>query len=271
MTTVLCRAEMGYVRPGTSGLDGNAVEVAIHDGRAADLPGWRDCGFELLDHPSSIDDWVDDDRIASVHYAEVEEVARSLTGCDAALVSDHVKRHAVADKRPREQAPVRLVHSDFAANYQEVVRGAYYGVKGRGAATLARSGLTAEQIERADRIVMVQFWRNLGPAEMDLPVAFCDSRTVRPDEARPFPYTGYIAGGRTFDAIAIVAPPDPGRHRWYTFPAPTADEVVAFRTYDTELVAANETWFTPHSAYRDPDPSRSPRFSIELRVMCLWL
>jgi hypothetical protein len=51
------------------------------------------------------------------------------------------------------------------------------------------------------------------------------------------------------------------------------DDVVAFRTYDTDLVANGETYFTPHSAFRDPDvalgePARS---SIELRATCLFI
>ena len=83
---------------------------------------------------------------------------------------------------------------------------------------------------------------------------------------------GYVAGGRAFDALAIVAPGQPSTHTWYTFPEMTPDEVVAFRTYDTELVRDGRTWFTPHSAFRDPDVElgRPARSSIELRVMCLY-
>ncbi len=194
-----------------------------------------------------------------------------MTGSDFALVADHVKRTADA-QREREQPPVRLVHSDFAADYADIVRRAYHGVRGRGAATLARSGLSADDVENASRIVMLQLWRNLGPAKMDLPVAFCDNRTVTPAEGRPFPYTGYVAGGRAFNALAIVAPDSPSRHGWYAFPEMTPDEVVTFRTYDTELVRNGKTYFTPHSAFRDPDVElgQPARFSIELRVMCLF-
>jgi hypothetical protein len=247
--------------------------VEIRDGRAADLPGWSQCGFELLRHPSAVTDWTDDDEIATVHYPEVEAVASRLTGCDVALVSDHVKRTAQTAKRDREQSPVRLVHSDFAENYADVVRSSYRGVRGRGAATLARSGLSADDVENARRIVMLQFWRNLGAAKMDHPVAFCDGRTVTPAEGRPFRYTGYVAGGRSFDALAIVQPSGPSDHAWYVFPEMTADEVVAFRTYDTDLVGEGKTYFTPHSAFRDPDVEvgNPARFSIELRVMCLFL
>lgn len=267
------RATLNYAAADGSLQHLTGIDVDIRDARSADLPGWQDCGFELVRHRSHVADWTDDDHLAEVHYPEIEALARSLTGCDAALVSDHVKRSAAVDKRPREQAPVGLVHSDFAANYADIARGAYREVHGRGVATLARSGLSSDDIEGAHRIVMMQFWRNLGPTKMDLPLAFCDARTVTPAEARPFRYTGYVAGGRVFDALAIAVPDDTDAHRWYTFPELTIDEVVAFRTYDTDLVRAGVTHFTPHSAFRDPEvePGRPARFSIELRVMCLFL
>ena len=265
---------MAYADP-TGGLAGGEVEVTIRDGRtAADLPGWVQCGFERVDHPSAMVDWTDDEEVAEVHYGEAEALARSLTGCSAALVSDHVKRSGEppSARRPREQTPVRLVHSDFAANYEDVVRHAYDEVHGRGAATLARTDVSADDVRAASRVVMLQLWRNVGAPKMDLPVAWCDARTVTPAEVRPFPYTGYVAGGRSFDALAVLAPDPPDRHGWYAFPSLRSDEVVAFRTYDTDLVRAGETWFTPHSAFRDPEvPEGAPaRFSIELRILCLF-
>jgi hypothetical protein len=269
---VFCRAELNYAsREGA--LAGCPVTVDVRDGRRSDLPGWRDCGFELLDHPSTVRDWTDDEELATVHYAEVEALARVATGCDAALVSDHVRRSAEPVRRPRDQVPVRLVHSDFAADYEHVIRPAYHDVKGRGAATLRRAGVTADQIEQAARIVMLQFWRNVAEPKMDFPMAFCDARTVTPAETRPFHYTGYVAGGRSFDALAVLAPDRPDRHGWYTFPEMTADEVVLFRTYDTGLVGRGETWFTPHSSFRDPEveAGRPARVSVELRVLCVYL
>src|SRR3954454_20634926 len=255
--TTFCRTTMNYAAAGGGeGLQPGPVDVEIRDARAADadLPAWTEAGFELVaDHHSAVTDWTDDVEIAGVHYAEIEDLARRLTGASHALVADHVKRTADQAKREREQSPVRLVHSDFAAGYDDIVRTSYREVRGRGAATLARSGLTSDEIERAPRIVMMQFWRNLGAPKMDLPVAFCDNRTVTPEETRPFHYTGYVAGGRSFDALAVMTPTDPAQHGWYVYPELTADEVVAFRTYDTELVKEGKTFFTPHSAFRDPD------------------
>jgi hypothetical protein len=104
-----------------------------------------------------------------VHYPEAEALARRLTGCDFTLVSDHVRRRAAQDGTRREQRRVRLVHSDYAANYDKVVRGAYRGARGRGAAALARNGLSAEDLETVSRIVVLQLWRNTGPAKDGLP------------------------------------------------------------------------------------------------------
>ncbi|MDQ3106566.1 MAG: hypothetical protein M3Q68_02020 [Actinomycetota bacterium] len=269
--SIWCRAPLTYANR-SGGLAGGEVTVEVRDGRAAALPGWETCGFELVTECSSVVDWKDDEEIASVYYGEAEDLARRLTGCSAALVSDHVKRSAETVRRDREQSPVRLVHSDFAANYEDVARHAYDTVHGRGAATLARTGVSSHEIGSAGRIMMLQLWRNLGEATMDLPVAFCDARTVTPADTRPFPYTGYVAGGRSFDALAVVAPPEPADHAWYAFPSMVADEVVAFRTYDTDLVRAGRTWFTPHSAFRDPgvELGAPARVSIELRVLCLF-
>jgi len=264
---------MNYV--GAGGLRGqpHPLEVEIRDGRSDALPGWRDCGFERLDHRPAVTDWTDDDEIAAVHYPEVEALARSITGFEHALVADHVKRNAEEAKRKREQHPVRLVHSDFADDYGDIVRKNYRDVHGRGAAALARAGLTSDDVATARRIVMLQLWRNLGAPKMDLPVAWCDARTVTRDEMVPFRYTGYVAGADAFNAVAIREPSDPDRHHWYTFPELRVDEVVAFRTYDTDMIPAGTTYFTPHSAFEDPDvkPGHPSRFSIELRLVCLEL
>lgn len=269
--SVFCRARLNYAHG--AGLGGEVVEVEVLDGRRAGLGGWRECGFQLLDHPSAMVDWDDDAEVAQVHYGEAEQLARRLTECDLAMVSDHVRRRAVTAGEGRSQSPVHLVHSDFAAGYDQVIRTAYRDVKGRGAATLARTGARPQDVENARRVVMMQMWRNLGPARMDYPVAFCDARSVTPSEARPFRYTGYVAGGRSFDALAIERTERTPRHRWYAFPDMTPDEVVAFRTYDTDLVDAGATYFTPHTAFHDPrvDPGNPGRTSIELRVLCLYL
>jgi hypothetical protein len=84
--------------------------------------------------------------------------------------------------------------------------------------------------------------------------------------------TDYAGSGSNFDALGIVVPEVPSRHEWYTFSELSQDELLAFRTYDTDLVRDGKTWFTPHSAFRDPEVAigEPARTSIELRATCLF-
>ncbi len=137
---------------------------------------------------------------------------------------------------------------------------------------LERNEVTSDDVVDATRLVILQFWRNIGEPKMDFPLAFCDARTVSPADGRPIPVTDYAGSGVDFEALAVLAPTDAAPYRWYTFPELGRDEVVAFRTYDTDRVERGETWFTPHSAFRDPDVDvgRPARSSIELRAICLY-
>jgi hypothetical protein len=266
-----CRAALHYVSPGAS--SASPIDVDIRDGRVADLPGWDACGFELVDHPSAVQDWADDDEVAAVHHAEVEALAKAMTGCDHALVSGHIKRSPERARQHQDLAPIPFVHSDFAPSYLDLIRGSYRRDDNPGGnAALARNGITADAVEGASRIVILQMWRNLGPAKMDFPIAFCDARTVRPDDAMAIKVSDYAGSGFDFEALAVLAPDEPDRHGWYAFPELRPHEAVAFRTFDTDLVRDGKTFFTPHSAFRDPEvalgqPSRS---SIELRATCVF-
>jgi hypothetical protein len=264
-----CHAELNYVQ-GTG--EPAPVEVEIIDGRGAELPGWEVCGFELVRHRPAVAHWEDEHEVAALHHPEIEALACSMTGADHALVSSHITRSPDEAARHQDLAPITFVHSDFAESYLGVVRDSYRLPTEGARAALDRNGLGADDLRAARRIVILQFWRNLGPAKMDLPLAFCDARSVGPDEAHPFPVADYAGRGIDFEALAVVAPGVPGRHRWFAFPELQRDEVVAFRTYDTDLVVAGATFFTPHSAFRDPDVplGRPARTSIELRATCLF-
>jgi hypothetical protein len=266
-----CWASLNYVS-----FDAPSVvtrDVEIRDGRSASLPGWEACGFELVDHASGVGDWADDEAVAAVHHAEIESLAEAMTGCDHALVSGHIKRGPDEARQHHDLAPITFVHSDFAPSYLDLIRGSYRQRENDGGqAALARHGLTADDVEAAGRIVILQFWRNLGEAKMDHPIAFCDARTVAPSDAKAFPVSDYAGSGFDFEALGVCAPTEADRHHWYAFPELRPDEVVAFRTFDTDLVGEGKTFFTPHSAFRDPEVpvGRPARRSIELRATCIY-
>ena len=247
-------------------------EVTIADGRAAELPGWETCGFERLDHTASVSDWSDDAAIERDHYPEMEALAAKLTGCDHALVSGHIKRNVEEAARHGDLAPITFVHSDFADSYGPQILERYRREEPGFRESLDRAGVSPEDVAGATRIVILQFWRNVGPPKMDLPLAFCDCRTVPRDQVQPIPVKNYAGGGFDFEALGVLAPPDAGSHDWYAFDALDADEVIAFRTYDSERVGTPDPYWTPHSAFRDPEVElgRPSRSSIELRATCVF-
>jgi hypothetical protein len=268
---VFCTATLNFAAREDT-LVGESGEVDILDARTAELPGWEECGFELIAHESHAASWADED-LADVHHPAMEELAKSMTGCDVALVSNHIKRGPEHAARHQDLAPISFVHSDFAAGYDDLVRRSFVQPSGPGQVrALERNGVSAEDVARASRLVILQFWRNLGPPRMDFPLGFCDARTVTPHDVRPIPVSDYAGSGVDFEALAVLAPGERDQYRWYAFPDMRPDEVVAFRTYDTDLVDRGETWFTPHSAFRDPtvEVGRPARSSIELRAICLY-
>jgi hypothetical protein len=220
-----------------------------------------------------VTDWEDDAKIAAVHYEEMAALARSLTGCDHALIGRHIRRNPEQAAQHGDLGPINFVHSDFAESYGELMRNHYGGPRPEAIQALERAGIGHGTVRAARRLLILQFWRNTGPGKMDLPLAFCDSRSVAIDEVRALPVQNYAGGGFSFEALGVIRPSHPSKHRWYTFPAMRLDEVVAFRTFDSELVAAGQAFWTPHSAFRDPEvPLGAPsRRSIELRATCLFL
>ena len=247
--------------------------VTVLDGRAADLPGWKVAGFELVAHRSEVRDWTDNAQLSSVHYPEAEALAREMTGADVALVSSHIRRGPDQAKRNRQLSPITFVHSDFADTHIDIIRNSYRGERPGAAQALFRNGVHPDAVTKAARVVILQFWRNIGPPKMDYPLAFCDARTVSLDHGRAFHITNYAGTGATFDALGVMAPEQPPDHAWYVFPEMTVDETVAFRTYDTDLVRDGKIYFTPHVAVRDPDVAvgEPARTSVELRATCLFL
>lgn len=268
-----CRAALNYVAgDSVGGVATRAVTVTVADGRQARLPGWESAGFELVEHASQVQNWDDDDEIERVHYAEIAALAQALSGCDHALVAGHIRRNPEEAARHADLGPIAFVHSDFAASYGELIRGLYRDPKPESRRALERAGITAEAVVNARRLLILQFWRNTGPQTMDLPIAFCDARSVPATDLRTLPVSDYAGGGFDFDTLGVVAPEDPARHQWYGFPGLGRDEVVAFRTYDSARLDRGEPFWTPHSAFADPTvaPGRPSRRSIELRATCLF-
>lgn len=275
---VFCRATLKYM-PRVEGRGGGLTDVTIRDGRDADLPGWQACGFELLRHKAAVFDWTDDAQLTRYHR-NMAALARELTGCDRAIVCGHTIRGPDQAARNKDMGPITNVHSDFADSYGESLRRSYRALGDEVPTALGKAldeaGIDGDMIASARRLLVLNFWRNLGAKKMDLPLAFCDARTVPRADTSAFPTTSYPGEGfeplLDWDTMRIVAPDPVDRHEWYAFPEIDVDEVVASRQFDTDRVGTDEPYWTPHGAFRDPqvELGQPGRRSIELRVTCVF-
>jgi hypothetical protein len=97
----------------------------------------------------------------------------------------------------------------------------------------------------------------------------CDARTVDPADLMPADAIFDAPGGPEWAFEGLVVHRNP-RHRWVYFSAMTPDEVLVFKTNDSD---PDEPHNVPHSAFDDPScpPGVPPRASIEMRVIAFWL
>ena len=137
---------------------------------------------------------------------------------------------------------------------------------------LAENGLSHDDVAQAERIAVIQFWRNIGAEQPDRPLALCDASTVPRSEMIPILVPSYGGLRLDFEAFAVRTPQDASAHSWYTFPKMAADEVMVFRTYDSRCEDEGRAFYTPHTAYLDPNVgSEAPRReSVEMRALCLF-
>ncbi|MEM7077884.1 MAG: CmcJ/NvfI family oxidoreductase [Pseudomonadota bacterium] len=262
-----CRAAMNYALSQT---EVSSVEVDIYNGREADL-SWQTHGFELCQHTSAVDDWADDKQVAAIYYAEAEQLARQMTRCDVALIGGHISRNPTSAARHIDFAPIQYVHSDFTQSYGALLRDRFVVVEEGARQALERAGVDADIVVHAKRLLVLQFWRNVGPVTMDLPLALCDTRTVPVADLHSFTVPEYGGESLPFDTFGVSAPLQTGAHRWYTFPDMHRDEAIVFRTYDSELAAQGGHFWTPHSAFAEQRLARAPaRHSIEVRATCVF-
>ncbi|MEM7100250.1 MAG: CmcJ/NvfI family oxidoreductase [Pseudomonadota bacterium] len=268
MVDLYCRAVMNYA---VSDAAVDSVEVDIHNARSNSELAWEAAGFELIEHESQVSDWTDEAEIAQYYYAEMEAEAKALTGCDHALIGGHILRNPTEAAKHLDYAPIQYVHSDFTHTYGDLVKGRYTSYEPFAQKALDRAGIDASAVTDASRILILQFWRNVGPVEMDLPLAFCDARSVPEEDLVSFHVPEYGGDSVPFDTFGVSKPELEGAHRWYVFPELDVNEAVAFRTYDSERAANGAPFWTPHSAFADPlVHGPRARHSIEVRATCLF-
>ena len=228
-------------------------EIEIHDGRAAGAITLDGQGFKLMEFPTAVRDFFDDEEVRRVYYPEMERLVAQETGASKVVVFDHTIR--VGDEGKQEakkvRAPVRNMHNDFTI---------------RSAEQRVRDLLPADEAEARlkKRFGSVNVWRPLMEPVLTAPLAICEYNSIADADL--------IAAERRYqDRIGGVyhLSYNPAQ-RWYYFPRMRKEEVVLLKCYDS-LTDGTARW-TAHGSFDPPDvpADAPPRESIEIRTMMFW-
>jgi hypothetical protein len=207
-------------------------------------------GFAVVDLPTAVDDFYNEDSVKNVYYPESEALLKEITGADRVLIFDHTVRRRVqdtVDQVPVHRQPALRVHVDYTEN---------------SGAQRVRDLLPDEATDLlAGRVQIINLWRPVRGPVLDTPLAIADARSVEPTDLVP---SDLVHRDRVGESYAVTFNPE---HAWFYLSGMQRNEAFLFKCYDSDVKSCSR--FTPHSAFIDPTaPSEAlPRESIELRML----
>jgi hypothetical protein len=118
------------------------------------------------------------------------------------------------------------------------------------------------------RFAHYNVWRVFSPPPQDVPLAVCDARTLAPEDLMAADAVFDMPGKPEWSFEGLVVHHNPG-HRWVYFSNMTREEVLVFKTNDTD---PSQPHHVPHTAFNDPGcpADVAPRASIEMRAIAYW-
>ncbi len=214
-------------------------------------------GFTLVPHRSAVVDFRDQQEITRVHYPEIEQLLLNLCAADRVVVtSPGVLRFSEASGesgRLNNSRPARFIHIDLS------------DPTARSFSDRSRPKDTERAIARS---IHFNVWRVLSPPPQDVPLAVCDARTLSPEDLVTADAVFDVTDRPEWSFEALLVRHS-AAHRWCYFPNMTRDEVLVFKTNDSE---PGQPHHVPHTAFNDPTcpPGVAPRTSIEMRAIAYW-
>lgn len=224
-------------------------------------------GFVLVRHESAVAAFhriQQDVAVEQVCLDETAELLQDLTGATRVLAQSVKKRYGESATdllAPLPNAkPARYAHADNTdPSAVELVE-------------LMDRFMPDLELHRYSRYAMYNVWRAFSPPPQDFPLAVCDGRTICPaDEVPVVAITEEVdADGNlthiVHDTTGYLHSHD---HRWYYFPDMTIDEVIVFKSHDSDPTRTSRV---PHSAFTDPTcpPDVPTRSSVEVRALALF-
>lgn len=228
--------------------------MAVRDARRlAERPTLETAGFTLVEAPSAVGDFYEERQLVDTYYGEVEALVKKLTGASKVVVFDHTirdGRNAQRDERGVRE-PVKRAHNDYTL---------------RSAPQRVWDVLPPAEAEQRlkKRYAIINVWRSIAGTIEQQPLGIVDARSVTFDD---FIASDLIYRDRLGETYGVRHNP---AHRWFYYPAMTADEAMVFKCYDS-ATDGRARW-TAHSAFDDPtSPADArPRESIEIRTLVFF-
>jgi hypothetical protein len=219
------------------------------------MPSLEREGFELVRHVSAITDFCDPAE-GERHIGEIHELLLAVSRADAVAVTPRgvlrFSERSPDSGRLDNSRPARFVHVDVS--------------DATAAVFAAQANPHPEQ--RIRRFCQYNLWRALSPPPQDAPLAVCDARSVEAADLVPADAVFDVrdAPEWTFEALVVRGNP---RHRWFYFRDMNRDEVLVFKTNDSD---ASRSHCVPHVAVDDAScpPDAPARVSIEMRGTAYW-
>jgi hypothetical protein len=220
-------------------------------------------GFALIPHRSDVSDFRNPEEIARIYGPETERLLLELTNADKVVLS----APAVRRSADFSSGPVRLTSSGPLYETRSVYF-VHIDISDSTAAQVAQHCRPRHHAPPVRRFAHYNIWRALSPPPQDLPLALCDSRSVSPSDLVEADAMMDIPGKPESSYVGLVVRYN-SRHRWSHFPDMNRDEVLVFKTHDSDPAHPKHV---PHVAFNDPTcpPGAVPRSSIEMRVIAYW-
>ena len=232
--------------------------IQVEDARLrAQPPSLAQEGFALFPHESAVADFRDPAQLSGIYGPEIERLVTQVCGADQVVICGPVvlrlKEQPPDWSRRNILRPARFVHVDISDST---------------AAARTERWRPKDNDRSVRRFAYYNVWRALSPPPQDIPLAVCDARTVSHSDLADADSILDTPGEPESSAVVVVVRYNP-RHRWSYFPDMSRDEVLVFKSYDSD---PGQPCQVPHSAFKDPScpPGVEHRTSVEMRAVAFW-
>jgi hypothetical protein len=232
--------------------------VRIEDARSRpQLPSLAQEGFALFPHKSVVSDFHNPEELTQTYEPEMERLVTEVSGADKVVICGPVVLR-YSESMPDSSGlhvlrPGHFVHVDISDSTVE---------------EFTERWRPRNDSRPVRRFAHYNIWRALSPPPQDIPLALCDARSVASSDLVDADSIMDTPGKPESSIVVVVVRHHP-RHRWSYFPNLSRDEVVVFKSHDSE---PRQPQHVPHSAFKDPScpPGVAPRASVEARVVAFW-